>query len=1058
METERRVEWIGVERPAWRWIGRLVGPVLAMGALLAPDAAISQTYYITERVVSIETNDIVHDPISGLIYASIPGAASPEPANSIAIVDPESGSIVDSIPVASEPGPLAISDDGTTLWVGIDSSGEIQRVDLVTRTAGARHDLGADSFLGHYFAEDIEVQPGTTDVVVVSLRNRGFSPRHEGVGVYDDGVARASMTQGHTGSNRIEFTDDPNLLLGYNNETTEFGLRRIALSAAGVAETTNVRSLVSGFGTDIFFYDGLLYATTGQIVDPDGPSLAGSVSPGGLVAVDPPRDLIFTISSGSSSSNLNLSIFDRDRLVLEQSTALATRGSASGRMVTWGGDGLAARLAPRFSPSNELLLLNVSTTPPPDRDGDGVPDIADNCLEDPNPTQLDADDDGVGDVCDPLPNDPTPAATIDLRQDVPFELFAIAPSTIANGRTISFMPVPLASVVGRTEPIEFLLRPSHGRFATAPPTPGSEVSAGPGASGWLVSLVSGGPGEATARYRLSPGPGAPPLTDDVLLAIQENELQLSQLDAWLSTPGRSVHLDVEALDATSQDRLFAYRVNLARTVNGLVIDAESFAVRPFLTATGGRYRSAEIAIYTQGRCSGFPDAGLLGGSRNCDANDAFVFDALNDRLTLAISSFDLSRLLAEQTDRLWLDGGDACLPEESIAEVTGPVASGTPIEFELPLPTSPETLELAVCVETHDLSQRAVLSTSIALEFSSIFLRTPPPAFHAIELEARCFGDLNGDRRIDNLDAADFDVCYPCSADQLCSLECDMNQDARVNSLDALAFSQAFGGQCAPTLYTPLPIMSPIVPVPEPGFAGSILLGTLGMLLAARRRPGVRPDRVALIPHVVCAALTVVLCSSGEASATSTAIASTGTRLVLERTPAGGPLAVGDLFDVDIAISNVPEGEDGRGLFGIGFALAYSSTALAYEGGALDELWLSTGFSDRSDVPGSIGWTATRAFQRSGPSGESVALGRMTFRVLSGGLHSLSLAGLTGPGDNVLYDGTILDGDSSFFSDGLTLDVSLVVVPEPGTAILLGLGLASLCAKGRRTTIERAQG
>jgi hypothetical protein len=41
----------------------------------------------------------------------------------------------------------------------------------------------------------------------------------------------------------------------------------------------------------------------------------------------------------------------------------------------------------------------------PDGDGDGVPDDADNCPDDPNPGQEDADLDLIGDVCDPFPND-----------------------------------------------------------------------------------------------------------------------------------------------------------------------------------------------------------------------------------------------------------------------------------------------------------------------------------------------------------------------------------------------------------------------------------------------------------------------------------------------------------------------------------------------------------------------------------------------------------------------------------------------------------------------------
>jgi DNA-binding beta-propeller fold protein YncE len=56
--------------------------------------------------------------------------------------------------------------------------------------------------------------------------------------------------------------------------------------------------------------------------------------------------------------------------------------------------------------NSHFQIQVVSSVPPPDTDGDGIPDSSDNCPSQANPDQNDMDKDGMGDVCDPFPANP----------------------------------------------------------------------------------------------------------------------------------------------------------------------------------------------------------------------------------------------------------------------------------------------------------------------------------------------------------------------------------------------------------------------------------------------------------------------------------------------------------------------------------------------------------------------------------------------------------------------------------------------------------------------------
>ncbi len=84
----------------------------------------------------------------------------------------------------------------------------------------------------------------------------------------------------------------------------------------------------------------------------------------------------------------------------------------------------------------QLIPCLVNTGMIPDADGDGVPDATDNCLNTPNPSQLDSDGDGIGDACE-------------TSCSITSGLLAISSST-SGGPCLDYNITPLVGIIGGT--------------------------------------------------------------------------------------------------------------------------------------------------------------------------------------------------------------------------------------------------------------------------------------------------------------------------------------------------------------------------------------------------------------------------------------------------------------------------------------------------------------------------------------------------------------------------------------------------------------------------------
>jgi hypothetical protein len=217
---------------------RLVQGTVAGQAVVVDDVA--------TRSVPLQHNALVFDQRRGVYYASVPGA-SLGTGNRIATIDPASGAVTHSLPVGSEPNALAIAADGASIYVGLDGSGEVVRLALPGFAELGRVRLPSTPFYGQFTAETLAASPVAADVFAVALARPGVSPRHGGVALVRAMQLQPRQTQDHTGSNLVVFGADGLSVYGYNNETTEFGLRRLEVLVDGLAERQ-----VVGFGAGFY--------------------------------------------------------------------------------------------------------------------------------------------------------------------------------------------------------------------------------------------------------------------------------------------------------------------------------------------------------------------------------------------------------------------------------------------------------------------------------------------------------------------------------------------------------------------------------------------------------------------------------------------------------------------------------------------------------------------------------------------------------------------------------------------------------------------------------------
>jgi hypothetical protein len=351
-------------------------------------SAVPYTAYI-----AIPNNGMAYNASNGLFYVSVPSSAGAPYGNSVVSVDPVTGALGTPIPVGSEPDQLAISSDGTTLWVGLDGASAVRQVNLTTGTAGMQFSLDNNSGVYAYppLVHAIAVLPGSPNSVVVSSAYNQYTYEDMLV-IYDSGIPRTNTIDLSTISTLPAIFVSPTKAEIYAT-SYESGYQVLSYNSSGLknlAGNTGTYNFNAMYGTALQVDNGVAYLDSGVALNAEtGTQLGTFYSTGTTVATGPMVSdsslgklfILEGTNSYVSSASASIQVFNESNFTPSAPGTLQVNGAISGTrygagnstatelnglnpvntFVRWGVDGLAFRAANGVFSFRSNIVQDLST-------------------------------------------------------------------------------------------------------------------------------------------------------------------------------------------------------------------------------------------------------------------------------------------------------------------------------------------------------------------------------------------------------------------------------------------------------------------------------------------------------------------------------------------------------------------------------------------------------------------------------------------------------------------------------------------------------------------------
>jgi uncharacterized repeat protein (TIGR01451 family) len=286
--------------------------------------------------LAMPVRDLAWDPVRELLWVSLPGSGG-EQQHGLVTLNPSTGFWEHSLALSGGADRLAMADDGSRLYVTVQSNRMVQPIDLNRMEPETPFALVAGPF-GAGAVQDMAVMPGSAYALAVA---QSGTPRFV---VYDDGVARPRMAEEpylHTGG-VVRFGSDPGRLFVQHRMGPGFASFLVDDSGLQLDEAAVFPHPFSWQPNDFEVIEGLVYATAGVVLDPRTGLILDQLkglTPGAVLAADRESDRLFYLTD--SSAGWVVRAVDRPSLVPLAVLPLSGIRGAPLRMVRWGRDGLA---------------------------------------------------------------------------------------------------------------------------------------------------------------------------------------------------------------------------------------------------------------------------------------------------------------------------------------------------------------------------------------------------------------------------------------------------------------------------------------------------------------------------------------------------------------------------------------------------------------------------------------------------------------------------------------------------------------------------------------------